>query len=79
MEACVMMRELRRGGGVYRLQHKNFRRLRVKIFEVAVSSLSALYFGHCYKTSGYFFSSSEKNSTSLGVKPRQGGHQCAEK
>merc|ERR1719261_2184973 len=31
------------------------------------------------EASGYFFSSSEKNSTSLGVKPRQGGHQCAEK
>ena len=39
MEACVMMRELRRGGGVDRLQHKNFLRLRVKIFEFAVSSL----------------------------------------
>ena len=59
MEACVMMRELRRGGGVDRLQHKNFLRLRVKIFEFAVSSLGALYFGHCYHTSGYFFSSLE--------------------
>ena len=68
-----------RGAQVYRLQHKNFRRLRVKIFEIAVSSLGVLYFGHCYDTSGYFFSSLLKNSTSLGVKPRQGGHQCAEK
>merc|ERR1719504_201200 len=31
------------------------------------------------EASGYFFSSSEKNSTNFGVNPRQGGHQCAEK
>merc|ERR550514_187537 len=31
------------------------------------------------EASGYFFSSSEKNATNFGVKPRQGGHQCAEK
>ena len=63
MEACVgynaCVYVAAGGARVYRLQHKNFLRLRVKIFEFAVSSLGALYFGHCYHTSGYFFSSLE--------------------